>query len=115
MTRPSLSILLVAAACTRSTPSTTSAPAPVPTVTATAERPIHRAIPITNAIRRAYAAGPRDSSGRPGRNYWQLWLDYTINARLDPATSTIAGRERIVLRNTSDSALTSIVMRLDQN
>ena len=47
------------------------------------ERAIRRDIPITNAIRRAFAAGTRDSTGRPGRNYWQLRTDYTINARLD--------------------------------
>ena len=33
------------------------------------ERAVRRDIPITNAIRRAYAAGTRDSTGRPGRNY----------------------------------------------
>src|SRR5450759_1303672 len=79
------------------------------------ERPVRRDIPMTNMIRRAFAAGTRDSTGRPGRNYWQLWTDYTINARLDPATSRITGRESIVLHNNSDSAMRTIVMRLDQN
>jgi hypothetical protein len=78
-------------------------------------RAVRRDIPLTNGIRRAYAAGTRDSTGRPGRNYWQLWLDYTINARLDPATSILTGRETIVLTNASDSALSTLVMRLDQN
>jgi len=53
------------------------------------ERAIRRDIPLTNMIRRAMAAGTRDSTGRPGRNYWQLWTDYTINARLEPATSRV--------------------------
>jgi hypothetical protein len=79
------------------------------------ERAVRRDIPITNAIRRAYAAGTRDSTGRPGRNYAQLRTDYTINARLDPATSRISGRETIVLSNNTADSLTSIVMRLDQN
>ncbi|HEY6827600.1 MAG TPA: hypothetical protein VI259_12135, partial [Gemmatimonadaceae bacterium] len=79
------------------------------------ERAIRRDIPLTNMIRRAFAAGTRDSTGRPGRNYWQLWMDYTIAARLDPATSTLSGRETIKLHNASDSALSSIQMRLDQN
>ena len=78
-------------------------------------RAIRRDIPLTNGIRRAFAAGTRDSTGRPGRNYWQLWMDYTIHARLDPATSSIAGRETIKLRNDSDSPLSSIQLRLDQN
>ena len=79
------------------------------------ERAVRRDIPMTNTIRRAFAAGTRDSSGRPGRNYGQLRTDYTINARLDPATSRITGRETIVLQNNTADSLTSIVMRLDMN
>lgn len=79
------------------------------------DRAIRRDIPLTNMIRRAFAEGTRDSTGRPGRNYWQTWVDYTIAARLDPATSTLSGRETIKLHNASDSALSSIQMRLDQN
>ena len=79
------------------------------------QRAIRRDIPLTNMIRGAMAAGTRDSSGRPGRNYWQLWTEYTINARLEPSTSTLTGRESIVLHNNSDSAMRTIVMRLDQN
>lgn len=78
-------------------------------------RSIRRDIPMTNSIRRAHAAGTRDSTGRPGRRYWQLRTDYKIDARLDTGTSRITGRETIVLYNTSDSALNRIVMRLDQN
>jgi hypothetical protein len=79
------------------------------------ERAIRRDIPMTNMIRRAHAAGTRDSTGRPGRAYWQLWTEYTIVARLDTAASTITGRETIVIHNNSDSAMTSVVMRLDPN
>ena len=83
--------------------------APIP------ERAVRRDIPMTNAIRRAFAAGTRDSSGRPGRNYGQLRTDYTISARLDPATSRITGHETIVVHNNTSDSLTSIAMRLDQN
>jgi len=79
------------------------------------ERTVRRDIPMTNMIRRAHAAGTRDSTGRPGRNYWQLWTDYRISARLDSATSTVSGRETLTFRNNSDSAMRSIVLRLDQN
>ncbi|MEP6618473.1 MAG: M1 family metallopeptidase [bacterium] len=79
------------------------------------ERAVRRDIPMTNAIRRAFGAGARDSSGRPGRNYGQLRTDYTISAKLDPATSRLAGRETIVVQNNTNDSLTSIVMRLDQN
>jgi hypothetical protein len=50
------------------------------------QRAVRRDIPMTDMIRRAFAAGTRDSSGRPGPHYWQLWMDYTINARFDSAT-----------------------------
>ncbi|MBI4545010.1 MAG: M1 family metallopeptidase, partial [Gemmatimonadetes bacterium] len=79
------------------------------------ERAVRRDIPLTNMIRRALAAGTRDSTGRPGRNYWQLRVDYTIDARLDPATATVSGRETAVIHNTSTSELASVQLRLDQN
>src|SRR5690606_6244273 len=60
-----------------------------------------RVIPLPEAIRRAYAAGTRDSSGRPGPNYWQISTDYTIQARLDIPTSLITGRATIRVTNTS--------------
>ena len=79
------------------------------------ERAIRRDIPITNSIARAYAAGTRDSTGKPGRNYWQLRTDYTIQARLDPATQVIVGSETITLHNESPEPLTEIRLRLDHN
>ena len=79
------------------------------------ERAVRRDIPITNSIRRAYAAGTRDSTGRPGRNYWQTRVDYTISARLDPTTSRLTGRETVVLHNNSPDSLGQIVLRLDPN
>jgi hypothetical protein len=78
-------------------------------------RAIRRDVPLTNSIRRAYEAGTRDASGKPGPNYWQLQTDYTISARLDPATQTIAGTESIALHNNSPQDLNELVLRLDHN
>jgi hypothetical protein len=78
-------------------------------------RAVRRDIPITNTFRRALAAGSRDSSGRPTPKYWQLRTDYTINARLDPGSQRITGRESIVLTNASPDTLRQIVLRLDMN
>jgi hypothetical protein len=78
-------------------------------------RAIRRDIPITNAIARALRAGTRDSTGRPGRNYWQLRNDYRIDVSLDPATQRLTGRARITVRNDSPDALTDIGLRLDPN
>ena len=93
----------------------TTAPATQSTVGRIPERPVRRDIPMTRMIQRAFAAGTRDSTGRPGRNYWQLWTDYRINASLDPATSIVTGRETVTIRNNSDSTMRSLVLRLDQN
>ena len=88
-----LFVPLIAVPFTPMRAQTTQTTAPLPA------RAVRRDIPLTNTIRRAFAAGTRDSTGRPGRNYWQLWMDYTIAARLDPMTSTLTGRETIKLRN----------------
>jgi len=79
------------------------------------ERAVRRDIPLTDMIRRAFAAGTRDSTGRPGPHYWQLWTDYTITAKLDPATGVVTGHERVVVQNASDTAMTRVALRLDQN
>jgi len=89
----------------------TPAAIPAPTV----PRAIRRDVPLTNSIRRAYEAGTRDMSGRPGPNYWQLQVDYDINARLDPATQTITGTETLTLHNNSPEALNEVMLRLDHN
>ena len=82
---------------------------------ASAKRAIRRNIPLTNSIEKAYRAGTRDTSGRPGANYWQLRTDYSINASLDPGTQTITGSESISLHNNSPDRLDRIVLRLDHN
>ncbi|MEZ4413994.1 MAG: M1 family metallopeptidase [Gemmatimonadales bacterium] len=79
------------------------------------ERAVRRTIPITNAFQRGLQAGTRDSTGRPGANYWQLRTDYSIDTRLDPVTGIVSGRETVTITNPSDSALTMLAIRLDQN
>ena len=78
-------------------------------------RAIRHDIPLTDMIQRAFAAHTRDSAGVPGPKYWQLWTEYTIHAQFEPSTGFLDGHEQIVVRNTSDSAMHVIVMRLDQN
>ena len=78
-------------------------------------RAIRRNIPLTNSIEKAYRAGTRNTSGRPGANYWQLKTDYSIKASLVPETQTITGSETISLHNNSPDRLDRIVFRLDHN
>jgi len=78
-------------------------------------RAIRHDIPLTDMIRRAFDAGTRDSTGRPGPNYWQLHLNYDIDVSIDPATAMVSGHESITIHNTSPMPMQTIVLRLDQN
>lgn len=118
---PSLPLLagFAGLACAPRTPLDTRAQAPAEAraqaPAGLPERAIRRDIPMTSAIRRAHAAGTRDSTGRPGRGYWQLRTDYTIRVSLDPATSRLTGSETVVIHNGSSDSLNQIVLRLDPN
>ncbi|MEO8192737.1 MAG: M1 family metallopeptidase [Gemmatimonadales bacterium] len=79
------------------------------------ERAVRRDIPIPPSMKRAYAAGTRDLSGAPGRQYWQQKVDYRIEATIDPATNQLRGAETITLNNTTPDTLKTIVLRLYQN
>jgi len=79
------------------------------------ERAVRRDIPMGAMIRRAYAAGTRDSTGAPGRRYWQHKVDYRIEASIDPSTNLLRGSETITLHNSSPDTLTQVVLRLYQN
>ncbi len=78
-------------------------------------RAVRRDIPLTNMIRKAFAAGTRDSSGAPGAKYWQLSMDYTIDARFDQPTGTIEGHETATIHNNSPDTMRTVQLRLDQN
>ena len=78
-------------------------------------RAVRRDVPMTRSIQRAFQANTRNYTGKPGPNYWQLQTDFTIEARLDRATHSIFGKEKIVIHNNSPDALNRIVLRLDHN
>src|SRR6266545_2351109 len=78
-------------------------------------RAVRRDLPLTPSIRRAYAAGTRDPSGKPGPRYWQQRVDYRIDATLDAPSAILHGTETITLHNTSPDTLKQVVLRLYQN
>lgn len=78
-------------------------------------RAIRRDVPMTNSILKAFEAGTRDFSGKPGPNYWQLETDFTIQVSLDPHTQTLTGTEKILVYNNSKDDWDRIVLRLDHN
>src|SRR5690606_33057404 len=93
----------------------TAQQAPVRKSIETSKRAIRMDVPMTNSIRKAFQAGTRDFTGKPGPNYWQIETDFLIKASLDPATQTITGWEKISLHNNSPDDLKNIVLRLDHN
>ena len=110
----SLAPLAVLAAAACSTPAPRTAPEPIAAISLP-ERAVRRDLPMSPAMRKAYAMGTRDSSGVPGRRYFQQRVDYRIEARLDPASNVISGRETISLHNTTPDTLKTVVIRLYQN
>src|SRR5690348_16399731 len=79
------------------------------------ERAVQRDLPLPPMIRRAYAAGTRDTTGLPGRRYWQQTVDYRSDASLAVDSAVLHGTETITLHNTSPDTLHAIVLRLYQN
>ncbi len=57
----------------------------------------------------------RSADGRPGPQYWQNRADYTIRARLDPASHVISGAVEIRYTNNSPLALDVLWLNLEQN
>ncbi|MEO9080174.1 MAG: M1 family metallopeptidase [Rhodanobacter sp.] len=57
----------------------------------------------------------RSGAGRPGPQFWQNRADYSIQARIDPATHTLSGEETITYTNHSPDALDELWVQLDQN
>ena len=57
----------------------------------------------------------RSASGKPGPEYWQNRVDYTITATLDTLSNTLSGREVITYTNMSPDVLPFIWLQLDQN
>jgi hypothetical protein len=80
--------------------------------------PLPTARTDTSPFRRLALPAPtliREGSGRPGPQYWQQRVDYTIAVSLDTATHTVAGRETIRYTNRSPDTLRYIWLQLDQN
>ncbi|HTV80081.1 MAG TPA: M1 family metallopeptidase [Steroidobacteraceae bacterium] len=59
--------------------------------------------------------GERGPDGAPGPAYWQNRADYSIRARLLPATRELSGDELITYTNNSPQRLGSLWLQLDQN
>ncbi len=63
----------------------------------------------------ALEAGTRTADGRPGPDYWQQWVDYDIDVKIEPETALLTASERITIRNDTPHERASIVLHLYQN
>lgn len=66
-------------------------------------------------IKKAYADGTRDMSGKPGKNYWQNKGVYNVNVKVDAKTKIVSGSETIQYSNNSPDELKVLVIRFVNN
>lgn len=64
---------------------------------------------------RALERGWRNEDGSPGPNYWQNWVGYDIEARLDPETARLEGSVRILYAHDAPANLATVLLHLHQN
>lgn len=57
----------------------------------------------------------RTAAGRPGPDYWQQRVDYTIEVSLDPASQVLRGKEIIRYQNNSPHPLPYLWLHVEQN
>jgi hypothetical protein len=91
-------------------------PAGPPTTDArTNPRPLPGPVIVPPPFSRAIANGTRSRSGAPGPRNWVQHARYSIDASIDPATSTLRGAERVRYINESPDTLPRLAIYLRQN
>jgi hypothetical protein len=83
--------------------------------TVTLTRPIPGPVIPPPYFRAALEDGTRSPDGSPGPNYWQVYSEYDIDARLDPVSGLLSGRETIRFHNRSPGSLPVLQLFLHQN
>ena len=78
-------------------------------------RPVPGKQPVWPAFAHAITAGTRTSTGEPGPRYWVQHARYSIDASIDPSTSTLTGSERVTYINNSPDTLARLAIYLRQN
>ncbi len=67
---------------------------------------------MPSEIAKAYEKGSRSYDGKPGKNYWQNFVDYKIKVGIKPSERLIDGYEKAVFKNSSPNSINSLVVRL---
>ena len=111
--------ILLATALALSVPVAASAQRRQPATPLTETRANRRSIPgdviVPPAFTRAIANGTRTRTGDPGPRNWVQHARYSIDASIDPATSTLTGSERVRYINNSPDTLARLAIYLRQN
>ncbi len=66
-------------------------------------------------FQQAYENETRSYDGKPGKNYWQNYAEYSIEAEVIPEKSILQGKEDILFYNNSPDTLWTIVVQLHQD
>ena len=77
--------------------------------------PVFNPVQPPNGYVAALEAGTRTPEGRPGPEYWQQWVDYDIDVKIEPETALLTGSETITVRNDTPHERPVIVLHLYQN
>ena len=72
-------------------------------------------LPVPQLIQKAYNAGTRDISGKPGPKYWQNTADYDLQIKFNPATREVTGMVDVVYFNNSPDTLKEMWFKLYPN
>jgi hypothetical protein len=67
---------------------------------------------MPSEIKKAYERGTRSYDGKPGKNYWQNFVNYKIKVSIKPDERLIDGSEKVIFQNLSPDVINSLVVRL---
>lgn len=81
----------------------------------TPPRPLPGPVVPPPFFRAALDRGTRSQDGRPGPNYWQVYTEYDIDARLDPSSGLLSGTQTVRFHNRSPVDLPLLQLLLHQN
>ena len=70
------------------------------------------ALPMEQRFQDAFTQGTRNTTGKPGKNYWQNTADYLIKVDFNPSNRKISGNEAVIYVNNSPDTLHEIVLFL---
>jgi hypothetical protein len=106
-----LSLVVAVPAAAQSVPS----PIADPAAAVKSARPIPGPVIETPEFTRAVLKGTRTRTGAPGATNWVQHARYRIDARLDPTTHRLSGRETVTYLNNSPDTLGRVAVYLRQN